>query len=399
MTIKPDVQTRTKRLGRAWILSLGHGLNDGYGGFLTVLLPLIMRQLGLSLALGGLLASVRSTSASFTQLPFGALVDRMGPRWLILLGPAVTTTAMCFVGMAPSYGVLVGLLVAVGLGTAAFHPAAAAAIDAVPGRRGLAMSVFSAGGTVGAAAGPLVVGLIVGRAGLQGLPWLLLPAWGLLIVLALRLPKIPAASRPKTTIRRNPNTPHLARLWGMEVLKEVNSLAYVSFLAVLWTDRGVSLTMAGVAVSVYALSGAVGGLLAGRLSERIGRRRVIVGSLLAAVPFLYLFLMTDGVLSLVFMAAGALFQLCSTPVAVVFAQELFPEHRGMVSGVLMGLGWGVGALLITVVGYLGDLLGLETALGMVTVLLLPAAAIAARLPKGAAPRPGLPHLPPGQPPL
>lgn len=387
-----------KRLGRAWLLSLGHGLNDGYGSFLTVLLPLIIQQLGLSLALGGLLASVRSTSASFTQLAFGALVDRVGPRWLILLGPAVTTTAMCLIGFAPSYGVLVGLLVAVGLGTAAFHPAAAAAVDAVPGRHGLAMSVFSAGGTVGAAAGPLVVGLVVGRAGLEGLPWLLVPAWLVLAVLALRLRRIPPAPRAQSRIRRNPNTPHLARLWGMEVLKEVSSLAYVSFLAVLWTARGASLAMASVAVSVYALSGTIGGLIAGRLSERIGRRRVIVGSLLAAVPFLYLFLMTDGVLSLLFMALGAMFQLCSTPVAVVFAQELFPEHRGMVSGVLMGLGWGVGALLITLVGYLGDLLGLEIALGMITVLLLPAAAIAARLPKGMAPRPGLPHLPPGQPP-
>lgn len=387
-----------KRLGRAWLLALGHGLNDGYGSFITVLLPLIMQQLGLSLALGGLLASVRSTAASFTQLPFGALVDRVGPRWLILLGPAVTTTAMCLIGMAPSYGVLAGLLVAVGLGTAAFHPAAAAAVDVVPGRRGLAMSVFSAGGTIGAAAGPLVVGLIVGRGGLDGLPWLLVPAWGVLLILALRLKRLPAATPPKSTIRRNPNTPHLVRLWGMEVLKEINSLSYVSFLAVLWVDRGVSLTTAGVAVSVYSLSGTIGGLLAGRLSERIGRRRVIVGSLLAAVPFLYLFLMTDGWLSLVFMAVGAMFQLCSTPVAVVFAQELFPEHRGMVSGVLMGLGWGVGALLIAVVGYLGDLLGLETALGMITVLLLPAAAIAARLPKGTAPLPGLPHLPPGQPP-
>lgn len=65
--------------------------------------------------------------------------------------------------------------------------------------------------------------------------------------------------------------------------------------------------------------------------------------------------------------------------SVVFGQELVPEQRGLVSGVLMGLAWGIGSLLLGLVGYLGDRLGLEVALGILTALLVPAALLAAGL--------------------
>jgi len=156
-------------------------------------------------------------------------------------------------------------------------------------------------------------------------------------------------------------------------------MSYMSFLSVLWVGRGASVTLGGLSLTVFALSGALGGVLGGRLSDRLGRRRVIVGALLSAIPFLYLFLITNGPLSMVFLALGGMLLLASNPVSVVLAQELFPEHRGVVSGLVMGFAWGVGALLITLVGYLGDVLGLETALGIVTALLLPAAAVASRL--------------------
>jgi FSR family fosmidomycin resistance protein-like MFS transporter len=150
----------------------------------------------------------------------------------------------------------------------------------------------------------------------------------------------------------------------------------MSFLSVLWVGRGASVTMGGLSLTVFALSGAVGGLIGGRLSDRLGRRRVIAGALVGAVPFLYLFLATEGMLSMAYLALGGMLLFASNPVSVIFAQELFPEHRGTVSALVMGFAWGVGALLITLVGWLGDMVGLEMALGIVTALVLPAAWLA-----------------------
>jgi FSR family fosmidomycin resistance protein-like MFS transporter len=242
------------------------------------------------------------------------------------------------------------------------------------------MALFSAGGTLGAALGPLLIAGVVGNLGLSFTPLLLLPA---AVVVALLVRVVPTESRAsrneRPRLRHHRNAGQLARLWGIGVLREFVSASYATFLAVLWTERGASLTMASLALTVYALSGAVGDLIGGRLSDRFGRRRVILGSVGGAIAPFYLFLLTDGVLSFVFLALAGAVLIASIPVSVVFGQELVPEQRGLVSGVLMGMAWGVGALLMAVVGYLGDVLGLEIALGILTLLLIPAALLAAGL--------------------
>jgi hypothetical protein len=53
---------------------------------------------------------------------------------------------------------------------------------------------------------------------------------------------------------------------------------------------------------------------------------------------------------------------------MIAAQETAPESRTLVSSMMMGLGWGVGAILVTVTGFLGDTIGLERALQWVLIL-------------------------------
>jgi len=371
-----------------WPLALGHGLNDSYGAFLSALLPLLIQRFGISLAAAGLLSSFRGSVASFGQIPLGALADRAGARWLVILGPALTCAAMSVLGILPTYWAVAIALVAAGVGTAAFHPAGASLVWAGDGRRGMAMALFSAGGTLGSALGPLLIAGVAGNLGLSFTPLLLLPAGAVVAVLVRVLPRETRSERKvRPSLRHHPNAGQLARLWSIGVLREFVSASYVTFLAVLWTERGASLTIASLALTVYALSGAVGDLVGGRLSDRFGRRWVILGSVVGAMPFFYLFLLTDGTLSFVFLALAGAVLIASIPVSVVFGQELVPEQRGLVSGVLMGLAWGVGALLMALVGYLGDVLGLEIALGILTILLIPAAVLAAGL-REATPRAG-----------
>ncbi len=363
-----------------WPLALAHGLNDGYGAFLAALLPLLIGRFGMSLAAAGFLSSFRSAVASFGQLPLGAAVDRVGARWLLVLGPALTCTAMSLLGILPSYGATAAALVAAGIGTAAFHPAGASLVSGAAGRRGIAMALFSAGGTLGASLGPLLVAGVAGGLGLPLTPLLLLPAWAVVLLVARTAPRSPPPEgRERARLHRHPNARQVLRLWSIGVLREFVSMSYATFLAVLWTRRGAPLAVASLALTVYSLSGVVGDLLGGRLSDRFGRKRVILGSVAGALPLFYLFLLTEGWLSFLFLALAGATLIASIPVSVVFGQELVPEQRGLVSGVLMGLAWGIGSLLLGLVGYLGDRLGLEVALGILTALLVPAALLAAGL--------------------
>ncbi|MEK7316274.1 MAG: MFS transporter, partial [Candidatus Eisenbacteria bacterium] len=121
----------TPRLG---ILTFGHLTIDSYSSFFAPLLPLLVAKLGLSLTMVGTLVALSSISSSFSQPLFGLPSDRMRRPWFVALGPLTAAIFMSALGLAPSYGVLVALLMLAGLGVAAFHPQAAALAAAATGR-------------------------------------------------------------------------------------------------------------------------------------------------------------------------------------------------------------------------------------------------------------------------
>lgn len=365
---------------RVWPVALAHGLNDGYGAFLSALLSLIIDRLGISLTLAGLLTSVRSSVASFGQWPLGIAVDRFGPRVFALLGPALTVTTMCLFVIMPSYVGVAALLVLAGLGTAAFHPAGASLVPPSQAR-GLHMALFSAGGTLGVAFGPILVTQVVARFGLSSVPFLLIPATLFLLLIGLALPRSPRAQQEKASFVRHPQRNRVLRLWGMGMCRDVVGTSVSGFLAVVWSQRGAPLTWAGLTITIYALAGALGDILGGRLSDRYGRQEVLLGAILFAIPALYFFLLIEGTFSLAFLALFGLASAASVPVSVAYGQELMPESRGLVSGLLLGLAWGVGSLLVTAVGAMADRIGLESALGIVGLALIPAAFLALSLRK------------------
>ena len=366
---------------RVWPLALAHGLNDGYGAFLSALMPLIIEKLGISLTLAGLLTSVRSSIGSFAQWPLGLAADRFGARAFALFGPLLTAFSMCFLALMPSYWGVVILLVLAGLGTAALHPAGASLVPEGSGR-GLRMALFSMGGTLGVALGPILVTQVVSRFGISAVPVLLVPAILTFFVLYRTIPRGGKSSNPKGLfLHRHPQRAKILRLWGMGMFRDVVGTAVSGFLAVLWVRRGAPLTVAGLSLTVYSLAGAVGDLVGGRLSDRFGRKEVLAGAMFFALPSLYLFLFTDGSVSFVFLALFGLALAASVPVTLVYGQELVPESRGAVSGLLLGLVWGVGSLLVTAVGALADRVGLELALSYVGITLIPAGLLALSLQK------------------
>ncbi len=367
------------------LLAATHFIVDGYGNILAPLLPLLIGNLGLSLFAAGTLQMCFQLANSVSQLAFGHLADRWRPRVLLLAGPILCVTALPLIGLAPNPIVLALVLVLGGLGGAAFHPPAAALVHQHAGaQRGLAMSFHITSGTLGQALAPLVFAPFVQHYGLPATPILMVPA--LIVLGAVLLRRMPAIERLQDTNERGglqalrPYARPLTLLYFIIVLRTLTTSSFSTFVPVMLTQRGLSLAEAGTAVSAYLFATGLGGFFGGPAADRFGPRRVIILSLIAAVPFLAVAPMLSGVPFVVTLAVGGFLLQSTLPVNVTFGQTLAPISAATVSSLMMGFAWGVGGLVVPFVGMLADNIGIDHTLMVMSTVPLVAAALALPLP-------------------
>jgi FSR family fosmidomycin resistance protein-like MFS transporter len=380
------------------LLASTHFVVDGFSNILAPLLPLIIANLDLSLAAAGTLQMCLLLSNSVAQLGFGHLADRWRPRLLLLAGPVLSICVMPLVGIATSWWTLAALLLVGGLGAAAFHPPAAAVVHRLgTDRGGFAMAVHISGGSLGFALGPVLFAPFVQAYGLAWLPLVSIPA---LVLLALFLRRIPAIDRLQeaheargfTALR--PYAKPLTLLYLIVVLRTLTAQAFSTFVAVMLTQRGQSIAAAGTAVAIYLFAAGAGGFTGGPLADRFGPRRVIILSLVLAVPFLAIAPSLSGWTFVAVLATGGFLLQSTLPVNVTFGQRIAPISAATVSSLMMGFAWGTGGVCVPLVGMLADRIGIEYALTAMAAVPLVAAALALPLP--AAPPPSAPRVSSGQ---
>ncbi len=364
------------------LLAGAHMMVDGYGNIYAPMLPLLIPRLGLTLAAAGTLTMLFQLAASVAQVGFGHVADRWRPRVLVTAGPVVAVAVLSLVGLARSKVALAAILLVGGLGGAAFHPPAAALAYRLGGdRRGLAMSVYITGGTLGFALGPLLFAPVAQRYGIEMTPWLAIPGLAVVAFFLSRVPPIPPhpfARGGFSALR--PYAKPLALLYTIVVLRTLTSLGFATFVPVMLTRRGFTVGQAGAAVALYLFGSGIGGFLGGPLADRYGARRVIAGSLVASCPFLFAAPFLTGLPFVVLLAVGGLFLQSTLPVNVTFGQSLAPVSAATVSSLMMGFAWGTGGLSVPFVGLIADRIGIEHTLAGLSLVPLLAAAFAAPLP-------------------
>jgi len=367
------------------LMAWAHLMVDGYGNIYPPLLPLLIPKLGMSLATAGILTMLFQLAASVAQVGFGHVADRWRPRVFIMAGPVVCVVLLSLIGLSTSTAMLAMVLIGGGLGSAAFHPPAAALAHRLgEGRQGLAMSVYISGGSLGFAFGPLLFAPFAEWFGMQWTPLLAVPG---LVVVAVFLARVPPMPRHESSrggfAALKPYMKPLTLLYLIVVLRTLSSLAIATFVPVMLTRRGLSVTHAGIAVFVYLFASGVGGFLGGPAADRFGPRKVIVLSLLAASPFLVVAPLLTGWTFIAALAVGGFFLQSTLPVNVTFGQSLAPVSAATVSSLMMGFAWGTGGFSVPVVGLIADHVGIApTLMGLGLVPLL-AAACALPLPKRA----------------
>ncbi|HEY1012307.1 MAG TPA: MFS transporter [Herpetosiphonaceae bacterium] len=372
----------TGGLALATLLTMSHALNDAWTSLLSPLLPQIASAYQVTIGQTAILVAILSFVGSMLQPLMGALGDHIDRRLLAAFGPVLTAAGMTTLGYAPNFWLLGGLVMLGGLGSAIFHPAGAAFIarGASAGRRGLFVSIFSAGGTVGMALSPLIADAFT----LRTLPYLL--PLGLLLG-AITYAVTPADPSSSRTARRLADYVAVFKgpirlLWGMSVLRSLSSVAYASLLGFLLASRGAGDHLSA-SLAVYNAASALGGVVGGRLSDRLGRTAVIRSSILLTIPlFIGLVYSHPGQWWYYPLTAlvGAMV-MANIPVSIVAAQEYAPDNMATASALMMGFAWGTSGVLYLLIGKLADLTSPATAMVCAILLLLPAVALAARLPE------------------
>jgi len=350
-----------------YLIALAHLVLELCANFLPVIYPILISTMNLTYAQIGMITLVFGTGSSLAQPLFGYLSDRYSPQWIIIISIFWIGLVMGLVGYSYNY-LAVLLLVGLGsLGSAAFHPAGAALASAsTDSRRGTALSIFSVGGNLGSAFSPLWVTLGIGWLGLQGTT-ILIPVAILVCLLLykqfyLGRPRtknpVPAAptsvDQPQRTVQHSGSIARLILIIAAVMCRNWFQVSMVTYLPEWMHKQGWSLTASGQFLAVMLVSVSVGSLLGGSLSDKIGRWQVVAASLGILGPAQWLFMSSEGLAQAGLVALMGVLIGASFPVAIVMAQEVWPQGVGMASALVLGLGWLPGGIGASVTGFIAD---------------------------------------------
>jgi FSR family fosmidomycin resistance protein-like MFS transporter len=356
-------------------LTLVHFIGDFYSSFINPLLPVFVERYFLTLTQVGLITGISRFLAFIVQPSVGYLADRYRTRLFVLGGPFLAIVFISLVGVAPGYLILMVFICIGSIGSAMFHPSVAGMVSTYSGRNfGFSMSIFNMGGTLAFGAGPLFISYFVGSYGLQVSPFTMI--FGLAVMLLLfGIVPTPQGEGLKDlgfirSIKEVLGTvwKSIMLIWVVMVLRAFVGHSFRTFMPVLFAQEGYALIAIGTFVSLFTVAGAISGLLAGHLSDRVGYKPIFYVAHVLTTPSLYLLLYLTG--NWIFFGAfvAGFFSMATLPLGVAMAQELAPKGRSMVSSLMMGFAFGMGGMIAPLTGKLADIFSIQTILMYLAII-------------------------------
>ena len=365
-------------------LSAGHLATDFANGSLPALLPFLVERFSLNYVLAATLMLSSTVSSSIIQPLFGLWSDRKGAMWLLPAGVALAGIGIALAADAPSYWLVAALVVVSGIGVAAYHPEGSKFASFVSGnRRASGMALFSLGGNIGYALGPIVATPIVIAFGLRGglllaIPCLCVAAF--LLALSRYLGGFVPGAGPHAHGAGRDRWGPMSLLLATVAFRSVTWFGLITFVPLWAVSLGHSKSYGNHLLSLMLISGGLGTLVLGPAADRFGRRPILALSSIVTAPLVLVFVVVGGIPGAVALALVGCAVMGTFGVTMVMGQEYLPRRVGMASGLVIGLSIGLGGVAAVVLGALADTIDLRSALyvcaasplfALVTTLLLP----------------------------
>lgn len=361
----------TRPFRDVWLISAGHGLTHWYPATFYILLPLIGKELGLSYTQIGFLMSAQHIAGALSNLPGGMIVDAIGKKGYLMAASLFWVGfPYALMSLSHSMWMLVVCVMLVGIGNNLWHPAAIPTLaHQYPQRKGLVLSFHGMGGNVGEALAPLAAGALLAWFSWRAVvvinivPGLVMAALIVLLVGALNTSRteddhVNAGSKTPWSFRQ-----YLSDLMslirdralmlicvsaGFRTLTQTGLLVFLPvYLAY---EQGYSPIAVGLCMTVLQIAGLIAGPIAGHLSDKIGRQKVVLSSmLLTGVTIIGMVFAGQSFLFILFVALVGFFLYAMRPVMQAWAVENTPKR-------LAGTGVGLQFTILSIGGSIGPAL-------------------------------------------
>ncbi len=358
------------------ILSLGHLTTDIYQGAIPAILPFLKEKLALSYTTAGAIMLASNFTSSIVQPFFGLLSDRKEKPIFLPMGCLCAGLGVCLLPIPSQYFIILLLVIFSGLGVASYHPEGFRTAYFFTGQRAATgMSVFSVGGNLGFALGPIIALFVITHFGFSFLPLMIIFSAFFLTTLfffwkTISIPKtltVEKKSFQGGTIKRAAGP--LIVIIATVIIRSWTHAGLITFIPFYYIDHlRADPIYAGKLVSVFLLGGVIGTLAGSPLADRWGHKRYLIISMAVSSVTLPLIFFVKGLLLFVALGALGMVLISTFTVTLVMAQGLLPGNLGVVSGLMVGFAIGTGGVGVTILGLIADHFGVLLALKSITIL-------------------------------
>jgi len=342
-------------------ISFAHLVHDIYSSFLAPILPLLIEKFGLSYTLASILSIVQRVPNILNPL-VGIIADNYPVRMFVILSPLITAISMSLLGIAPNYVMLCILLFVAGFSAVFFHAPSPVLVKEISGNKvGKGMSFYMIGGEIARTIGPLIILGAVSIWGLEG-SFKLMP-FGILasVIIYIKLKNVDTHKHAKgnkearvwITFRKV--LPLFLIMSGLIFFRQFMKSGLTAFLPTYFGDfKNQEYWISVMSLVVYEGAGILGTLFGGVLSDRLGRKKILIISGILSPILMLVFLHSNGVMVFTVLFLVGLFQFASSPVLLAYIQEIDSSHPSFVNSIYMFLNFSFGSLTLLFFGMMSD---------------------------------------------
>ena len=375
-------------------LAIGHLVTDMQAGALPIVLPHLKELFSLSYAQMATIVLTQNITSSVIQPVFGYITDKRSLPALLPYCAALAGAGFAAIGWVSSYALLLLTVIIIGVSSASYHPQASKTVNFLSDENSKAqnMGLFSLGGNAGMAAGSMMMTFLIGLSGgLHNTMYFVLPG---ILVFGFMMHYMPEYKRV--------NLEHSLKRAAAKAKGNAEKLSYFGLVMVLFfifmrstihtgmstylplffmKFRDAEPVFASLLVTVFLLGGVAGTYIGAVLSDKLGARAIIVGSMILSIPPIWALdkVTTEFAIATVVALAG-FFIIGSNATTIVLAQTMLPNNVGMAAGLTSGFSVGLGGLGVTILGVLADNYGLPFVIQLLTWLSIGATLMTVKIP-------------------